>query len=185
VTAATRDAKGPEEVEMKKQLAALLMGSAIAVLGIGSVAHADTNVTSSNSCEDCDTDTGNSSSTNTADSQVGQESTFGDNYQEGDNDADVDQNAQASSGDGVPGQVVGVSDSTGGDVNINASNSCEDCTTNTGNANAANGATTFVGQSSLFGNNVQLGDNDLDLNQAAVSSSGDGVTGQIIGVVTA
>lgn len=170
---------------MKKQLAAILMGSTIALGGIGSVAHADTNVTSSNSCEDCETNTGDSSSTNNSDAQVGQESTFGDNTQVGDNDADIEQNAQASSGDGVPGQVIGVADESGGGVNINASNSCEDCTTNTGNADAANGATTFVGQSSLFGNNVQVGDNDLDLNQAAQSASGDGVTGQIIGVVTA
>lgn len=170
---------------MKRMIATALVGATIALTGIGAAhANAETNVQSSNSCEDCKTETGDASSANSSSAQVGHNSTFGDNVQEGDNELEQDQSAHADSGDGVPGTVIGVA-SSDGDVNVVSSNSCVDCKTSTGNASAANAAVAFVGLTSLFGNNVQTGDNSAEMDQASFSSTGDGITGTVIGVVSA
>jgi len=71
--------------------------------------------------------------------------------QEGDNDAEAEQQANADSGDIVAGQVIGAQ-SSGGDVTINASNHTENVDAKTGDANASNNADVSAGNTSTGGN---------------------------------
>jgi hypothetical protein len=120
------------------------------------------------------------------------------NVQEGDNDSSTDQSGSANSGDAVGGQVTGVVSS--GDVSVDATNHSEDVDINTGDADGTNDAAQFTGLNAasdsnvatgagstiLNGNavNVQIGDNSQELSQDATATSGDGVGGSVIGVVT-
>jgi hypothetical protein len=124
------------------------------------------------------------------------------NVQEGDNERSSDQSGEAGSGDAVVGQVVGVASS--GDASVDATNDTEDSDAETGDAQGTNSAATIVGLitggcgaaisvtdvcpaadvSSLAGSNVQEGDNTADVAQAANVASGDGVAGQIVGLVS-
>jgi hypothetical protein len=70
--------------------------------------------------------------------------------QEGDNDAEAEQQANADSGDIVAGQVIGAQ-SSGGNININASNHTENVDAKTGDANASNNADVSAGNSSTGG----------------------------------
>ena len=142
------------------------------------------------------------------------------NSQEGDNAADAAQAADASSGDGVGGQVIGVAGA--GDTSIDAANTSDSVDVATGDSEAANDAVVGAGLlaapdtsggafeqvcgnnfavgviavavqvdqtiscTNTFGDgsaNSQDGDNDAELVQSANSATGDGVAGQVIGVV--
>jgi hypothetical protein len=124
------------------------------------------------------------------------------NVQEGDNKYDLDQTVTATSGDGVAGEVIGVVTSAGGSASVVAANTSEDVDIETGDARAFNDAAAFVGLNSSSdtnvvnpfaadvlnastATNVQEGDNDLDADQDATSASGDGVGGQVLGIVSA
>jgi len=120
------------------------------------------------------------------------------NLQEGDNKYNLNQTLTATSGDGVAGQVIGVVTSGGGSASIVAANTSTNVDIETGDARAFNDAAAFVGlnSSSATGvaadvlntasaTNVQEGDNSLDANQTATSKTGDGVGGQVLGVVSA
>jgi hypothetical protein len=126
----------------------------------------------------------------------------GANVQEGDNSTDLSQTANSSSGDGVGGQVIGVVTSAGGSADIVAANRSTDVTIDTGDSRARNDSASFVGL--LFADdsdfeigvnpadltvddadNAQEGDNSLDGKQVANASSGDGVGGSVLGVVSA
>ncbi len=161
--------------KIAKAAAAGLIG--LVSLGIGSTALADTNIQASNSCEDCNAETGQANTTNSSESFTGQAGIV--NVQDGDNTTESDQDANASSGDGVTGQVIG--SAADGDTTIVASNNGKDNKVTTGDANAANFFGGFTGQLGIL--NVQNGDNETDSSQAADSTTGDGVTGQVIGVV--
>jgi hypothetical protein len=130
--------------------------------------------------------------------------------QEGDNDGSVDQSGTSSSGDGVAGQVAGVV--SAGDASVDATNRSDDVSVTTGDAEGTNTGTLDVGSGINIGSNAgggsgnnanlnsvcrrnsagngshcinrQIGDNDGSLDQAADAASGDGVGGQVIGVVT-
>jgi len=65
------------------------------------------------------------------------------NTQDGDNDLEAAQTTDASSGDGVGGQVVGVV--TAGDTAIDATNRSSDVDVITGDATSANDSDTFAG----------------------------------------
>lgn len=174
-------------MDLKAKVGAVLASAIIAVAGLGAVApsaQADTNVTVSNSCDDCESESGNAASQNNAAAFVGQNNASGTNIQQGDNEADVEQSANASSGDAVSGQGVGVVGGGSGDTNVNASNTCDDCKSSTGNVFAQNNAIMFVGLNTASGTNIQDGDNEADLEQSSYVNSGDGVSGQIVGVVT-
>jgi len=117
------------------------------------------------------------------------------NVQEGDNDSETNQSGSAGSGDAVAGQVAGVVSS--GDASVDATNRSEDVDVTTGDAEGTNSASQFVGLTAGsdtvvaadvfngFADNVQEGDNDSAITQAAEVTSGDGVAGSVIGVVTA
>jgi hypothetical protein len=174
-------------MDLKAKIGTLVAGSIIAVAGLGAVtpsAQADTNVTVSNSCDDCESETGNAAAQNNSATFVGQNNASGTNVQQGDNEADVEQSANASSGDAVSGQAVGVVGGGSGDTNVNASNTCDDCKSSSGDAFAQNNAIMFVGLNTASGTNIQDGDNEADVDQGSYVNSGDGVSGQIVGVVT-
>jgi hypothetical protein len=124
------------------------------------------------------------------------------NLQEGDNRYDLNQTVTATSGDGVGGEVIGVVTSAGGSASVVAANTSTNVDIDTGDARAFNDAAAFVGLNSSTGTtvanpfaadivnnasatNVQEGDNKLDANQTATSTTGDGVGGQVLGVVSA
>jgi hypothetical protein len=124
-----------------------------------------------------------------------------DNVQEGNNRATYSQNASSISGDGVGGEVIGVVTSAGGSASVVAANRTTDTDIETGDAKSTNDLAAFVGlQSSesptaitadIAGSctsdceNLQEGDNRLSANQTATSHTGDGVGGQVLGVVSA
>ena len=125
---------------------------------------------------------------------------------EGDSDAAADQSGSASSGDGVAGQVAGVV--SAGDASVDATNRSDDVDVQTGDATGTNFATaraeartvsggtedacesdgnTSVGAGSTVTNDQNCGnsgDADAAADQSAEAASGDGVGGQVIGVVT-
>src|SRR5438876_11563963 len=118
------------------------------------------------------------------------------NVQEGDNKASTNQSGTSKSGDAVAGQVTGVVSS--GHTSVDATNKSDNVDISTGDARGENNSGAFVGlnASSATGvasadllsagpaTNVQEGDNKNDLNQTATATSGDGVGGEVIGVVT-
>jgi len=124
------------------------------------------------------------------------------NLQEGDNKYDLNQTVTATSGDGVGGEVIGVVTSAGGSASVVAANTSTNVDISTGDARAFNDAAAFVGLNSSTGTsvanpfaadvlntasatNVQEGDNKLSASQTATSATGDGVGGQVLGVVSA
>jgi len=181
-------------------------GDAVAGQVAGVVSSGDASVDATNRSEDVDVETGDADSFNDSDAFVGLTAgaaTLVDivngaavNVQEGDNEYELTQDASATSGDGVGGQVIGVVTSAGGSADVVAANTSEDVDIETGDSTAGNSANAFVGLNGLgvvliadIANaaavNVQEGDNDLSASQAAAAASGDGVGGQVIGVVSA
>jgi hypothetical protein len=118
----------------------------------------------------------------------------------GDADAEAEQSGSASSGDGVAGQVAGVV--SAGDASVDATNRSDDVSVTTGDASATNNADVFAdtgvfetatgvaacnnvpGANTQEDTCVNSGDADAAADQSADSASGDGVGGQVIGVVT-
>lgn len=115
------------------------------------------------------------------------------NLQEGDNDFDADQTATSHSGDGIGGQVIAAS--AAGSVNLDADNTTEDSTVDTGDATATNEGAAATGLNfstlttiaaainNVSATNVQEGGNAGGINQLADASSGNGVAGQVAGAV--
>jgi hypothetical protein len=126
-----------------------------------------------------------------------------DNLQEGDNSGSYNQAASSGTGDGVAGQVIGAVTSAGGSASIVAANTSTNSDVSTGDAESNNDLAAFVGLNSTFETgtaigadidnvcgfdgciNVQEGDNRLSGSQTARSATGDGVAGQVLGVVSA
>src|SRR5205085_1194614 len=65
--------------------------------------------------------------------------------QDGDDLATMSQNASASTGDGVAGEVIGAVTSAGGSASIVAANHSTNSDVETGDGNASNDLTAFVG----------------------------------------
>ncbi len=200
-------------------------GDAVGGQVVGVVSSGDSAIDATNRSEDVDIETGDATGTNDATNFTGQladgnetivaapgdgnvADITGDisvNAQEGDNSSDVSQAADATSGDGVGGQVIGVVTSAGGSADVVAANTSEDVDIETGDADADNSLGTFVGQLAddnetnvvasgagstavITGDvslNAQDGDNSSDVSQAANATSGDGVGGQVLGIVSA
>jgi hypothetical protein len=187
-------------------------GDAVAGQVAGVVSSGDASVDATNRSEDVDVETGDATGTNDATSFVGLTggsstalSAADDNIlngnaanvQLGDNEYELAQDATATTGDGVGGQVIGVVTSAGGSADVVAANTSEDVDIETGDADANNDAAAFVGLNATgtaglaadilnaSATNVQEGDNELSAEQDASSASGDGVGGSVIGVVSA
>jgi len=192
-------------------------GDAVAGQVTGVVSSGDASVDATNKSDDVSIKTGDASGSNDAATFTGLNAsgtqtsvsasdlsltTGAVNAQEGDNSSDISQSADASSGDGVGGEVIGVVTSAGGSADIVAANTSTDVDVKTGDADASNNAAAFVGLNftsgpdsagtsitadldTASGLNVQEGDNSLDGSQEATASTGDGVGGQVLGVVSA
>lgn len=184
-------------------------GDAVGGQVVGVVSSGDASVDATNRSEDVDITTGDASGSNSASKFVGltggsDTAVLADiingaasNVQEGDNAGEITQAAEASSGDGVGGSVIGVVTSAGGSADIVAANTSEDVDIETGDADADNDAAAFVGLNAsgtavaaadvlnAAATNVQEGDNDFSADQSAEAASGDGVGGQVLGVVSA
>jgi hypothetical protein len=74
-----------------------------------------------------------------------------DNLQEGDNSGDTDQNANASTGDAVAGEVIGVVTSAGGSADVVLANSSLDSDAETGDSSFFNLSGQRVGLFSALG----------------------------------
>jgi hypothetical protein len=109
-----------------------------------------------------------------------------DNDAEDDISSSTEQSGSSASGDAVGGLVVGVVSS--GDTSVDATNHSEDVDIETGDAFAENDIEQEVGQDNDGGgagdNELDGGDIESEVAQAATSTSGDGVGGTVIGVVT-
>jgi hypothetical protein len=206
-----------------KRLAILL--AACLALGLPSAAFADTRVTSSNTSEDSEVESGDATSHNSGTAFVGQtdgnteidaddsDDAFGSrssssargaditnnnatNVQEGDNELDAEQNANAASGDTVGGQVIGTV--VDGTLVADATNLSSDVDAESGDADSDNSFGAFVGLSGasdtaiaadddILNNNAEnvlAGDNDAELSQDANAVTGDAIGGQVFGGVT-
>ena len=158
-------------------------GDAVGGQEIGVTGGSNTRINAANSSKNVNARTGDADGENSSDSFTGlnndEAGPDGANVQDGDNDADVNQSASATTGDAVGGQMIGVTGASG-DVSIDATNVSEDVDLVSGDSDSDNDADIVVG---LIGaSNVQEGDNSGDVFQSASSSSGDGVGGQLIGV---
>lgn len=183
-------------------------GEGVAGQVIGAIVRdGTTDIAASNESDDVDIETGDVEGTNNLATFVGLNTTTGTvtlvadfesvtatNAQEGDNSFDADQSVDATSGDGVGGQVLGAV--SAGDTTIDASNQTLDADVVTGDADGTNDAAVFTGLlvasttqispadfESSTGVNLQEGDNLSQLRQTADASSGDAVVGQVAGVV--
>jgi hypothetical protein len=97
----------------------------------------------------------------------------------GDTDVDVDQEAEAVSGDAIAGQLIAVDARGPGCVNlrVNATNHVEDTKVESGDATAINRSVV------LLDPGVRRGDLEIDVEQDAEAQSGDAIAGQVIGLV--
>ncbi len=188
----------------RRSLLGILLAGALALLP--AVALADTRIASSNSTDGAETSSGDASASNSGTAQVGhsaggsssQSAETADitndeatNVQEGDNELDVSQDANATSGDTVGGQVIGAV--TDGRLTIDATNLSRDVDLESGDADADNDVAAFVGLlsgsatalgsdiSNLSADNVQLGDNSSNVLQNTDAATGDAVGGQVVG----
>ena len=94
-----------------------------------------------------------------------------------DTDVEVDQEAEAISGDAVAGQILAVNGGPGcSRVHVRASNIVEDAEVRTGDAFASNRSVILIDPS------IPREDLEIEVDQEAVARSGDAVAGQIIGV---
>jgi hypothetical protein len=127
----------------------------------------------------------------------------GRNVQDGDNTTNARQNTNVQTGDAIGGQVIGAV-VNGGTTDIAAANTTQDSDITTGDGHAENSLAAFTGLlattgtaavgpgglaasdiAGATGTNIQSGDNRFNANQNAVSQTGDGVAGQVLGVVSA
>jgi hypothetical protein len=178
---------------------ALVLSAAPAALAL-----ADTEVTSSNESEDVEAKTGDATATNSGSGHVGHQgpgestvtssdidSTDATNVQEGDNDLEANQTANARTGSGITGQVVAAQ--ADGLLEIDATNLTLDSMVTTGDATSENDFAAFVGLNaasqttiaaadvaSESATNVQEGDNAGDVGQIANADTGDAISGQIV-----
>jgi hypothetical protein len=191
-------------------------GDAVGGQVTGVVSSGKTSVDAKNTSTNSDVKSGDAKGTNTANTFTGLNDSAGttgiggaditnsnaENLQEGNNRSTYSQSANATTGDGVAGQVIGAVTSAGGSTSIVAQNVSNDVSVDTGNATATNSLAAFTGLNETDQtttvladianscnpagcNNVQDGDNHSTGRQSSTSKSGDGVAGQVIGAVSA
>ncbi len=169
-------------------------GDAVGGQVVGVVSAGDASVDSTNRSEDVDVETGEAIANNTiggtgAGAFTGQknEGTGDNDVLDGDISSEANQSATATSGDGVGGAVIGVVTSAGGSADVVAANTSEDVAIVTGDAEAANLLDVTVGQvnEGSGDNDVEDGNIEFSGDQAATAASGDGVGGQVLGIVSA
>jgi hypothetical protein len=178
-------------------------GNGIGGQVIGAVVNGGTtDITASNTTTDSDVTTGEATGSNDANAFVGLlavgttdqtpwvipvQPSVG-NVQAGNNRLTESQVADAHTGDGIAGQVIGVV--SAGNTRVDASNTTTDSSVETGPATSDNSSKAFVGLLALGAAdedpsvNAQAGDNTSHVTQSATALTGDGVAGQVAGIVT-
>ena len=175
-------------------------GDAVGGQVAGVVAQGRTSVDARNTSRNSSIESGEAFGENTSRSVTGLNAAVPDpgvsvtNAQDGNNRTSVSQTADASSGDGISGQVIGAVTGPSGSVSIVARNLSEDDDIETGDALFFNVNESFVGLNAtgtalLMGSdaiaaNTQDGNNSLAVDQTASSSTGNGIAGQVIGAVS-
>jgi len=189
-------------------------GDAVGGQVIGAVVNGGTtDIAAANTTKDSDITTGDGHAENSLDAFTGLLATTGTaavggdalgadvnfssgtNVQDGSNRFTGDQNAHSQTGDGVAGQVLGVV--SAGNTRVDASNTTTDSSVTSGDSDAHNSGAAFTGLlaagtatvssadlTGVTGTNVQDGSNSGTLHQSADAVSGDGVAGQVAGIVT-
>jgi hypothetical protein len=76
------------------------------------------------------------------------------NAQYGNNDGGLDQSANASSGDGIAGQIIGAVTTSGGSARLNLDNATSHANVTTGNGTFNNNSNAFVGRGIVIGSTV-------------------------------
>lgn len=208
----TNQQDGDNEAE-STQAGSSNSGDAVGGQVVGVVSAGDASVDAKNRSEDVDIETGEAHAGNDAATFVGLSFTGDDieveteeaeadevtNQQSGDNEYSFDQSADATTGDGVGGQVIGVVTSAGGSADVVADNASKDIEIETGLAEAFNDSAAFVGLNVATDTDVtteddvdadeatnqQDGDNALSGSQDVSANTGDGVGGQVLGIVSA
>ncbi|MEX0875711.1 MAG: hypothetical protein WD179_12195, partial [Actinomycetota bacterium] len=163
-------------------------GDAVGGQVVGVVSSGDASVDATNHSEDVDIETGDAFAQNDLEQEVGQETNSGENELDGgDIESEVAQAADATTGDGVGGSVIGVVTSAGGSADVVAANTSEDVDIETGDADAFNFFDADVGQLNFDGGDDNDAEDDISLEAAQTSSAatGDGVGGQVLGIVSA
>ena len=188
-------------------------GDAVAGQVGGYVSSGDTVVDATNASRDVDVETGDAEAEATAAGFAGQNVSTttaiqaadaenigtASNVQSGGNSWSVSQTLDATTGDGVAGQVIGVVTSAGGTADVVASNTSEDVDIETGDAESDASAAGFAGLNDssatsvtaasintvATATNVHDSGDSASASQTGTSASGDGVGGQVIGVVSA
>jgi hypothetical protein len=185
-------------------------GDAVAGQVVGTVSSGDTTIDATNSSVGASADSdyafGQNSAASFAGLTAGSSTTIdaldvvsavATNVQEGSNEVAITQSADAIGGDGVAGQVIGTVTSAGATTDVVAANTSDGASGSGGTADALNFAATFSGLEggsgtfvaadivSASATNVQEGDNSSSIDQSANALAGDGVAGQVLGVVSA
>ena len=157
----------------------------------GTVSSGSTSVNATNSTDHSDITSGDARSANTADSFTGLDASTSTavNLQRGDNETNISQDATTASGNVSDGQIIGVVTSFGGTADVVAANTSSFNDVESGRAKSTNDATTFTGLRALAfdsasATNVQRGDNRLAVTQTNPTTTGNAVTGQVIGVTS-
>ncbi len=175
-------------------------GNAVGGQVSGVVASGRASVDGKNTSSNSSIQSGDVGVTNSSSSFTGLNATTGatgsaSNTQVGNNNFRITQAADGTtSGDGVAGQIIGVVTEAGGSANVVASDVSDNNDVQTGESTSDNSSIAFVGlnasPTAVTGNsavaiNTQTGNNRLSVDQTALSNSGNGVAGQVIGVVSA
>jgi hypothetical protein len=171
-----------------EQAGASNSGDAVGGQVVGVVSAGDASVDATNRSEDVDIETGTASAENDLEQQVGQlNEGGGENESEAEISSEVAQDASASTGDGVGGSVIGVVTSAGGSADVVAANTSEDVDIETGDATDFNFLDAFVGQEMNEGGDDNDSEDDISFEaaQTSAASTGDGVGGQVLGIVSA
>jgi len=203
-----------------RQASTASTGDGVAGQVIGAVSAGATSIDANNASTNTDVTTGDARTSNDSAMLVGLNdsgaTTIGaaditnvgsiENLQEGNNNANVNQTARATTGDGVGGEVIGSVTSAGGSASIVAANTTTNSDVQTGDARSDNTQNAMVGfdvdadrtltiaditnacslaNTQFECDYIQEGSNRLTLAQTAASDTGDGVAGQVLGVVSA
>jgi hypothetical protein len=174
-------------------------GPAVGGQVTGVVANGRTSVDASNTSSNSSVQSGDAAGTNSSSSFTGLNAQTGsgtvNNFQDGNNTFTLTQTADATSGDGVNGQIIGAVTEAGGSASIVAKNTSDNNDVITGDSTFSNTNDSFVGLNAsptavgegpaATANNTQFGNNRLTVSEVASSATGNGVAGQIVGVVSA
>ncbi len=187
-------------------------GAAVGGQVTGVVSSGRTSVDATNHSTNSDVTSGDAKGTNTANSFTGLNASnvtnigaaditgsSADNLQNGDNRSAYTQTINATTGDGVAGEVIGVVTAAGGSASIVAANTSSNDSVTTGDASGTNAFAAFTGLNltettttvaaditdscPLGCANVQDGNNRSTSSQTVTDKSGDGIAGQVIGAV--